>query len=160
MPVSALRCTRAGLPAARAAAVIPLSVPRVPTQRSIPRPMASACAPCGSSIRHSTGTVIPASRSARASGTPTTASQSAPPARAAFAAGIMPCPYPSALTTAISPAVPAHSPSAAVFSLIAARSTTASPMMFTTLKSASPGGIGRAAPDRASKRRTFPNGSG
>ena len=92
MPVSALRCTRAGLPADRAAAVIRPSVPRVPTQRSTPRPMASACDARGSSIRHSTGAVIPASRSARASGTPTTASQSAPPARAAVAAGTMPCP--------------------------------------------------------------------
>ena len=92
MPVSALRCSRAGRPARPAAAAIWPTSPADPADRSIPAAIASSCAASGAASRHSTGAVIPARRSASASLVCTTPSQPAPAASAAVATGSWPCP--------------------------------------------------------------------
>ena len=89
----------------------------------MPARIASAGSPMA--IRHSTGSVIPAARSASASVRSAVPSQVAPPASAARAAGIMPCPYPSALTTAITWLPRTRSHRAVTLPVIAPRSTQA-----------------------------------
>ena len=69
---------------------------------------------------------MPARRSSSASATCTTPSQSAPPRTAARAAGTAPWPYPLAFTTAMTAAGATCARSAAMFLVIAPRSTLAS----------------------------------
>jgi hypothetical protein len=92
MPVSALRCSRAGRPARLAAAATACTRLAEPTDRSIPFRMASVWSPSGAANTTSTRAVMPASRRASASLVCTTPSHFAPPASAAVATGIMPQP--------------------------------------------------------------------
>ena len=117
-PVSTLRCTRAVRPADAARPRPPRRAARRrrrPTGRRRPRPPRRAARP-GPSSQASTGTSMPAARSASASRAVQTPSQVAPPASAARADGTMPWPYPSALTTAITCAVRPRCGSAATLS--------------------------------------------
>ena len=89
-PVSAFRCSRAVTPARSAAPATRATKAAEPAVTSMPAAIASAGSP--TAIRHSTGAVSPARRSATASARSAVPSQLAPPASAARAAGTMPWP--------------------------------------------------------------------
>ena len=126
-PVSILRCTRAALPSSAAVATTRSRAWPEDTETSTPAASAarSDSVSRGVHSQASTGSVMPAARSASASSSIATPSQLAPPASAARAEATMPWPYPSALTTAISSAAVLDF-RVATLAAMAARSTTAS----------------------------------
>ncbi len=124
-PVSALSWTRAGRPAAPAAATTSRSAHRPLTDTSMSASTASRQGPPGVHSQHMIRPPSPAARRANASCGVAVPSQAAPASRAASAQRTAPWPYPSDFTTAMSCAPAARSRRARTLARSAARSISA-----------------------------------